>query len=138
MRLVKPGTTPLLITAHQHLLQLPVTILQHSISTQSAYNTLVRRWLDFCNRGQLNLHQPTVSQVLGFLHTLYELGISHSAIGTHRSAISAIVEIPGVPQLVDRWLVSPFIKRVFHLRPLQPRYNKTWDFNKVLSYLKSL
>ena len=138
MRLVKPGTTPLLITAHQHLLQLPVTILQHSISTQSAYNTLVRRWLDFCNRGQLNLHQPTVSQVLGFLHTLYELGISHSAIGTHRSAISAIVEIPGVPQLGEHWLVSRFMKGIFHLRPPQPRYTKTWDVNKVLSYLKSL
>ena len=67
------------------------------VSTQSAYNTPVRRWLDFCNRRQLNPHQPTVSQVLDFLHTLYELGLSHSAIGTHQSAISAIVEIPGVP-----------------------------------------
>ena len=108
------------------------------VSTQSAYNTLVRRWLDFCNRGQLNLHQPIVSQVLGFLHTLYELGLSHSAAGTHRSAISAKVEIPGVLQLVERWLVSPFMKRIFHLRPLQPRYTKAWDVNKVLSYLKSL
>ena len=76
------------------------------ISTQLAYNTPVRRWLDFCNRRQLNPHQPTVSQVLDFLHTLYELGISHSAIGTHRSAISAIAEIPGVSQLGEHWLVS--------------------------------
>ena len=76
------------------------------VSTQSAYNTPVRRWLDFCNRRQLNPQQPTVSQVLDFLHTLYELGISHSAIGTHRSAISAIAEIPGVSQLGEHWLVS--------------------------------
>ena len=108
------------------------------VSTQSAYNTPVRRWLDFCNRRQLNPHQPTVSQVLDFLHTLYELGLSHSAIGTHRSAISAIVEIPGVPQLGEHWLVSRFMKGIFHLRPPQPRYTKTWDVNKVLSYLKSL
>ena len=108
------------------------------VSTQSAYNTPARRWLDFCNRWQLNPHQPTVSQVLDFLHTLYELGLSHSAIGTHRSAISAIVEIPGVPQLGEHWLVSRFMKGIFHLRPPQPRYTKTWDVNKVLSYLKSL
>ena len=43
------------------------------VSTQSAYNTPVRRWLDFCNRWQLNPYQLTVSQVLDFLHTLYEL-----------------------------------------------------------------
>ena len=107
------------------------------VSTQSAYNTPVRRWLYFCNRRQRNPHQPTVSQVLDFLHTLYELGLSYSAIGTHRSAISAIVEIPGVPQLGEHWLVSRFIKRIFHLRLPQPRYTKTWDVNKVFSYLKS-
>ena len=53
------------------------------VSTQSAYNTPVQRWLDFCNRRQLNPHQPTVSQFLDLLSTLYELGLSHSAIGTH-------------------------------------------------------
>ena len=108
------------------------------VSTQSAYNTPVQRWLDFCNRRQLNPHQPTVSQVLEFLHILYELGLSHSAIGTHRSAISAIVEIPGVPQLGEHWLVSHFMKGIFHLRPPQPRYTKLWDANQLLSYLKSL
>ena len=61
-----------------------------------------------------------------------------SAIGTHQSAISTIVDIPGVPQLGEHWLVSRFMKRIFHLRPLQPRYTKTLDVNKVMSYLKSL
>ena len=95
------------------------------VSTQSAYNTPVRRWQDFCYRWQLNPYQPTVSQVLDFLHTLYELGLSYSAIGTHQSAISAIVEIPGVPHLGEHWLVSRFMKGIFHLRPPQPRYTKT-------------
>ena len=108
------------------------------VSTKSAYSTSVWRWLDFCNRRQLNPHQPAVSQVLDFLHTLFELGLSHSATGTHRSAISAIVEIPGVPQLGQYWLVSRFMKGIFYLRPPQPRYTKTWDVNKVLPYLKSL
>ena len=29
------------------------------------------------------------------------------------------------------------MKGIFHLRPPQPRYTKTWDVNKVLSDLKS-
>ena len=108
------------------------------VSTQAAYNTPVQRWLEVCNRWQLDSYQPTVRQVLDFLHTLYELGLTCSAIGTHRSTISAIVEIPGVPQLSEHWLVSRFMKGIFHLRPPQPRYTKTWNVNKVLSYLKSL
>ena len=74
--------------------------------TQSSYNTPVRRWLDFCKRRQLNPHQPNVSHVLNFLHTLHELGLSHSAIGTHQSAISTIVEISGVSLLGELVSVS--------------------------------
>ena len=150
VQLVKPETTPLLIPAHQHQLQVPGTNSQHSIwdrlslvaaillglspdaaqiiraswrdSTQLAYNTPVQWWLGICNRRQLNPHQPTLSQVLHFLHTLYELGLSYSTI----------------PQLGEHWLVSRFMKEIFHLRPPQPRCTKTWDINKVLSYLKNL
>ena len=103
----------------------------HGGSAQSVYNTPVQRWLDFCNSWQLNPHQPTVSQVLDFLHTLHELGLSYSAIGTHQSAISAILEFPGVPQLGKHCLVSRFMKGIFHLRPPQTRHTKTWNVNKV-------
>ena len=101
VRLVKPGTTPLLIPAYQHLLQLPGTNLQHPtcdqfslvaaicqappnsadvaqiikaswrVGTQSAYITPVLQWLDFCNRRQFNPHQPTINQVLDLLDTIY-------------------------------------------------------------------
>ena len=56
----------------------------------------------------------------------------------HTEVQSTIVEIPGVPQLEEHWLLSQFIKGIFHLRLPQPRYTKKWDVNKVLSYLKSL
>ena len=46
--------------------------------------------------------------------------------------------MPGVPQLGEHWFVSRFMKGIFHLKPLQPRYPKTWDVNKASSYLKSL
>ena len=69
---------------------------------------------------------------------MYELGLNYSVIGTHPSAISVIVETPGVPELGEHWLVSWVMKAVFHLRPPQPRYTKIWDVNKVLSYLNRL
>ena len=109
-----------------------------SAHCQHTINTPTRRWLHFCNKRQLDPHQPIVTQLLDFLHTLYKFGLTYSAIGTHRSVISAIVEIPGVSQLGEHWLVFQFMKGIFHLRPPQPVYTKTWDVNKVLSYLKSL
>ena len=139
MQLVRPGTTPPLIPADQHLLQLPGTNLQHPIwnwlclVAAILLDTSQERvcYLDF----QLNPYQPTVSLVLDFLHT-YELGLSNSAIGTQQSAISAIVEIPKSLQLGEYWLVSWFMKEIFHLK--QTRYTKSWDIKNVLSYLKSL
>ena len=74
----------------------PIIKASWRVRTQSACNTPVRRWLDFCNKQQLNPHQLTVSQVLDFLHTLYELGRSHNTIGRYQSAISTIVQTPGV------------------------------------------
>ena len=80
----------------------------------------------------LSTHAPATR------NTLYELGVSYSAIGTHQSAISAMVEIPGVPQPGEHWLVSRFKKGIVHLRPPQPRYTKARNVGKVLSYLQSL
>ena len=80
------------------------------------------------------IYQPTVSQVLDFLHSLYELGLSSSATGASRSAVSAMVKIPGGPKLREHWLVSRFMKGIFYLRPPQPSNIKTWDVDKVLSY----
>ena len=141
VHLVRPRMTPSLIPAHQHLLQLPGTNLQHPIwnwlclVAAILLDTSQERvcYLDF----QLNPYQPTVSLVLDFLHT-YELGLSNSAIGIQQSAISAIVEIPKSLQLGEYWLVSWFMKEIFQLKHAQTRYTKSWDIKNVLSYLKSL
>ena len=108
-------------------------------STQSAYNT-VRRWLDLCNRLQLNTYQPTVSQVLDFFNTLYELGLSYSAIGTHRSAISAMVGRDPRSPPARGTLTSIKV----YVRNLSPETSKTKVHQDmgcqqgiVLSYLKS-
>ena len=116
LRLMKPGTTPVFIPAHQHLFQLPGTNLQHPIWDQLILVAAI-----------LSGTSQSSSWFLGYIVWI-----------SARSARSAIVEITGVPQLEQTWLVSRFMKETFHLKPPQPRYNKTWDVNKVMYYLKSL
>ena len=108
------------------------------VSTHSAYNTPMRGWLDFCNRRKLNPHQPTVSQVLDFFHTLHELGLSYSGNWDTPKCNKCNSRDPRSPA-TSRTLVSvPVYERNLVAGPPQTRYIKTWDFNKVLSYLKSL
>ena len=119
------------------------------VSTQSAYNTPVRRWLDFCNRWQLNSHQSTVSQVLDFLHALYELGLSHSATGTHcQSAISALVEIHTLHMLSVFHMDQSPDKVIFHIigltkcskptRPNRPIVYRAYAEDELLCPVKCI
>jgi len=83
-------------------------------------------------------HTPDVSEVLNFLHKLFEKGLGYSSICNHRSALSAIVKVPGTPKLGDHLFISRFMKGIFNLKPPLPRYTKTWDVNILLKYLKAL
>ena len=102
---------------------------QHPINMQRS----MRRWVDCSSRWQIIPYQPTISQALDLLYSWYELGLSYSVIWENGSAISATVEIPGIPKVVSR-----FLNGIFFLSSLQRRYTKVRDVNKVLSYLESL
>ena len=93
----------------------------------------MRRWVDCSSRWQIIPYQPTISQALDLLYSWYELGLSYSVIWENGIAISATVEIPGIPKLVSR-----FLNGIFFLSSPQRRYTKVRDVNKVLSYLESL
>ena len=64
--------------------------------------------------------------------------LGYSAINSHRSDLSSILQVPGVERIGEHILVFRFMKGVFNLRTPQPRYSKMWDINKVLIYLKGL
>ena len=105
---------------------------------KEVYNRALQKWLEYCRiRGYYPQH-PTVSEVLDFLHALFSQGLGYSDINSHCSALSSILQVPGVERIGEHDLVSHFMKGVFNLRPPQPRYSKMWDINKVLLYLKGL
>ena len=106
--------------------------------TKEVYNRTVQGWLEYCRRRVYHTQHPTVSEFLNFLHALLAQGLGYSAINSHRSALSSILQVPGEERIGERNSISPFMEGVFNLWPPQPRYPKMWDINKVLLYLKGL
>ncbi|XP_028403388.1 uncharacterized protein LOC114526085 [Dendronephthya gigantea] len=107
-------------------------------NTKKQYHTYITKWLDFCHQRQGNPYKPELSQAMNFLQTLYNAGLSYSAINTARSALSTIINIHGSETFGTHPLVSRYLKGVFLTRKPVPKYNTVWDVDKVLTYLKTL
>jgi hypothetical protein len=92
----------------------------------------------FCDKRKINSVCPTLSQVLEFLNSLFESGLSYSAINSARSALSAYgIHFNHVP-VGSNAIIIRFMKGVYNLRPSEPKYCKTWDVSNVLGYLRKL
>ena len=106
--------------------------------TSKQYQSYYKKWLDFCHREQISTVHPSLAQVIEFLLTLFNNGLSYSSLNTARSALSSILpSIDGIP-VGQHPLVIRFLKGVFESRPAMPRYTAVWDVNQALDYLKTL
>ncbi len=56
--------------------------------TQKQYNVYIHKWVEFCTQRQVNSLSPSVTDILRFLHTLYQQDLSYSTLNTARSALS--------------------------------------------------
>ena len=84
------------------------------------------------------LPRSSIEVGIEFLTSLYKSGIGYSAINTARLALSIIMlEING-KTFGEQALVKRFMKGIFELRPVFPKYSRIWDVNQVLNYLKSM
>ena len=86
----------------------------------------------------MNLKVAGIEVVLDFLSHLVDLGYSYSAINTARGALSALITPHTEDTVGNNPLVKRFMKGVFELRPVRPRYTKTWSVSTVLRFLKTL
>ncbi len=81
-----------------------------------------------------------MNQGLAFLQYLLDDATQHrgySALGTARSALSAIIVLPNGQKFGDHPNVKLFMKGIFNLKPPQPRYVKIWDCDQVLKLLET-
>ena len=79
-----------------------------------------------------------MSDILDFLASLVESGLSYSAINSARSALSAIGLVQDGFSVGSHPLVIRLLKGANNMKPPQSRYSETWDASLVLAYLKTL
>ena len=77
---------------------------------------------------------PTVNSVLEFLLLMYEGGCKYREVCDARSALAAVVNIPGYSSLSDHSMITRFIKGIHNRYPPLRRYIKIWDINQVLEH----
>lgn len=102
-----------------------------SDSSFKQYDCCLKKWWTYCKTNSLDLYNVSIPKIICFLTELYNGGCQYGTLNSCRSALSLIIG----PTLGKDDRLSRFFKGVFRLRPTQPKYNLTWDTNKVLDSL---
>jgi hypothetical protein len=101
------------------------------------YSTYISRWHSFCKSKQWDHIHASVQQGLAFLQYLLTSGSGYSVINTARSALSALIIMPSGSTFGSHPDVTLFMRGVFNIKPIQPKYVSTWDPTQVLNFLES-
>ena len=81
--------------------------------------------------------QATTANVVTFLSSLYESGLSYSSLNVARSALASFVVLSDSAHTIGTHpLIARFLKGVFGERPPKPRYETIWDVKIVLNFLR--
>ena len=69
---------------------------------------------------------------------MFEKGLGYSSINSARSALSSLgIKWENI-SVGNHPLVVRFLRGIYNLRPVKPKYKEIWDVNKVLIYLRTL
>lgn len=104
--------------------------------THKQYQVYLNKWQLYCKDLSLST-DITIGNVLNFLTSLFEQGLSYSAINTARSALSSLLVIEG-KAVGTHPLVIRLLKGIFNKRPSLPKNKVSWDPELMLGYLKTL
>ena len=105
-------------------------------ATDLAYSTAWKHWVHWCNRRDEDPLSNDLVKILEFLAHLFHSGRAYSTINVTRSALSATLDPINNISIGRHPLVQRFMRAVYNLNPPRPRYNGTWDVNKVLCFLQ--
>lgn len=107
-------------------------------TTKQQYGTYYKKWVCFCREKSINQINPSLHDIISFLTKLHQSGLGYSTINTAKSMLSSIFEILFKQDIGNNPLIKRFMRGIFQLKPALPRYNVTWNVNKVLEFLKDL
>lgn len=106
--------------------------------TRKQYQVYIRKWFQYCNEKQINKVQITLEDVLEYFSTLYQNGLQYSGLNTARGALSSLgITLDGI-SVGKHPMVIRYMRGIYNLCPPKPRYDRTWDVNKVLNFLRTL
>ena len=106
--------------------------------TNAVYNSAWEKWHSWCLSRESDSFCPTLADITNFLSDCFNQGLEYRTLNTYRSALSGVLPpIDGFP-VGQHPLVVRLLKGVQNLRPALPRYQYSWDVDKVLHYLRSL
>lgn len=103
-----------------------------AVNTLRQYNVTYKLWWNFCKENSIDPYQASVPYVMTFLTKLYNSGASYGTLNSHKSALSLISN----SKLGEDDRIKRLLKGFYKGRPPLPKYNITWDTNKVLNNLK--
>ena len=97
--------------------------------------------MQFCSERACDPMHPTVENALCYLHSLYDRGLSYSALNTARSAISNVdnhyTEFSHTP-VGKHPLICRYLKGIFNKQKPVPKYSTIWSVDLVFGYLSNL
>lgn len=105
-----------------------------SQATFKQYDVAWKKWWYFCVKNSFNIFENCIENILKFLTEMYEEKASYGTLNSYRAALSFLIS----PNIGENPNIKRFMNGIYHLRPLKPKYNFTWDPAIVLSYLKTL
>ena len=103
------------------------------LAYKSQYTSALKKWNQFCIERKINPHSVSVLNGLDFLQCCFNKGMSYSAIGTARSALSFVFPRYNCGSFGEHFQVKKFMTGVYKLRTPSPRYHATWDVKVVFN-----
>ena len=82
-----------------------------------------------------------MTDILQFLHALYQQNLSYSTLNTARSALSTLFLSSSTDNhhpITTHPFITRYMKGIFNSRKPTPKYSETWNVNLVLDHLKPL
>ena len=107
-------------------------------STRTRYDGVLKKWEEFCSKGNKDPFYTTIGDVLNFMAERFDEGVGYSSVAALRSALNPLVTIKEGGELTSHPLVQRLVKGVFHARPPLPRYTEVWDVGLVITFIRDL
>ena len=106
--------------------------------TNSVYNSAWKKWHSWCIGREIDSFCPTLGNITSFLAYSFNEGLEYRTINSYRSALSSVLPpIDGFP-VGQHPLVIRLLNGILNLRPAMPRYQRLWDVDTVLTYIRQL